>query len=66
MLLGWHSQIALGMPNVLFQAKCQQVNHEEENGRKIRKDKFEKEMGKKQQDFPVNEKYKEVWKLLDE
>ena len=71
MLLGWQSQIALRMlhqswPNVLFQAKCQQVNHEEENRRKSRKDKFEKEKGRKQQDFPVDEKYKEVRKLLDE
>ena len=37
MLLGWQSQIVLGMlhlswPNVLCQAKCNQVNHEEEKG----------------------------------
>ena len=72
MLLGWQSQIVLGMlhpswPNILFQAKCHQVNHEEKNGRKSRKDKFEEEKGKKQQaDFPVDEKYKEVRELLDE
>jgi hypothetical protein len=46
-------------PQVLFQAKCHQVKHEEENGRKSRKDKFEA-------DFPVDKKYTEVRELLDE
>ena len=59
MLLGWQSQISLGIlhttwPQGIPQARCQQVKHEE------------KDKNKQMADFPVDVKYQKVRDLLEE
>ena len=59
MLLGWQSQISLGIHHttwsqVIPQARCQQVKHEE------------KDKKKQMADFPVGVKYQKVRDLLEE
>ena len=66
MLLGWQSQMALGLlhsswPKVLVQTQCHQVNHEENEKQDVLVEE------KKYQDFPVDgKKFKEVRQLLEE
>ena len=58
MLLGWQSQISLGIlhatwPQVIQQARCQKVQHEE------------KDKKKQKADFPIDEKYQKVRDLQE-